>query len=260
MQSEQLACEGRLPALEDDGHRARGLGQRALGFQGRAVLGVLPLQGEDLLVLLAAELLQDRRTPATGELPLEIGERRRDGGIEEEAQRHHLAARPRILPGSLDADDAIGIPGHGAFRVAGGSAQCFCALAQIGYARKLLLRQIEIEAAVAAGRNGRRLRRRCRDRRRTSRLLRPGTAGRRLCRRTRLPLARLRCLLDAGRSRLQRGVPADGRRDPEKRERDDQRKRVHLAPCVIVRRRWPPSTSRSRPGAASPLPRDRRWS
>src|SRR5207245_9122264 len=63
MQRAELAGEGHLLAFEDDGGGAGGLIARRLRLHRGTVLAVLPLQGEELLVAVAAQLLEERRAP-----------------------------------------------------------------------------------------------------------------------------------------------------------------------------------------------------
>jgi len=83
------------------------------------VLRVLPLQGEQLLVLFAAQLLQDRGSPAARELPLEI------------SQRDDLAARFGVFPSHLHTCDAIGTRRYRALGVAGRRGEGVRAVFQI---------------------------------------------------------------------------------------------------------------------------------
>ena len=95
------------------------------------MLRVLPLQGEQLLVLFAAQLLQDRGSPAARELPLEIGQRGRRLRVEEESQRDDLAARFGVFPSHLHACDAIGTRRYRALGVAGRRGEGVRAVFQI---------------------------------------------------------------------------------------------------------------------------------
>src|SRR5438270_421127 len=73
-QAGQVAGQRRRLALEGDGDGPRGLRDRRARLQRGPVLGVLPLQDEELMALLAAELLQQKNAPAPRQLPLQLGE------------------------------------------------------------------------------------------------------------------------------------------------------------------------------------------
>src|SRR5207249_10942253 len=98
VQRGELARERHLFALEHHRQRPRRLIARGLRLERGAMVRILPLEREEFLVVLAAQLLEQRRTPPARELPLELGERRRELGIESQAARGQLGPGSVLLP------------------------------------------------------------------------------------------------------------------------------------------------------------------
>lgn len=118
-------------------------------FDRRAVLAVFPLQLEELLVLVPAQLLEAGSAPALHQPALELVDRRRLAGLEEEPQREQLSAGLRIVPGELHAREPVGVAREQAVRVARGRRQERRARAQVRQLGEPGEGLVEVEAAEA---------------------------------------------------------------------------------------------------------------
>src|SRR5207248_9534995 len=109
-------------------------------------LAVLPLQGEELLVAVAAQLLEERRAPPPRKLPLQVRQRGRELRVEQQPQGGEVTAVAPFLPGELHARQIVGRVRQRAFRMAGRRRERGGAVGQIRQGTELSGGRVQGEA------------------------------------------------------------------------------------------------------------------